>query len=319
MADESKWRSEWLRGAEGATEVARNGRPSVLLREMALSCLSAVRAGMWAYDVMYEPLSLMRMFPLRAEKYFLATVLSVCMIERAFAGAVGCIRHLHRHAILACYLDAVADTHDSLRWPIDFGMAVFGKRDGLPVFMQEHCPAFRDAVTRDFPLLVLAARGENGDLIVSSLLDAAAVELDRKRLPAIEHKLMSNMTCIRPFIAHSMVMDASLLEPLAMIYTFFDDAMDVMEDGASSHMSSIEGVERAAGLVRRAVSEINASAAEDWSNVAESSIELARLAALAQICIPDSCRNIESAVPAVCVIASVIFFALYRTAASSLG
>ena len=49
-------------------------------------------------------------------------------------------------------------------------------------------------------LLRLAAAGEHKDLIVGSLLEAAKVEGQKLMVPHREHKLLSNLVCIRPFI-----------------------------------------------------------------------------------------------------------------------
>ena len=308
-------RSAWLADARPSGSIPPNGKEGVSWGRLARSCLARAAADRWAYEVMYGGLRLMSRFPLRAEKYYWATVSSVQMIEEAFGKEVGCTRHLHRHAVLTCYLDALVDTHESLDWPLQFGLAVFGMRPDVPPFLAHHDGAFRDAVLHDYPRLRLAARGERRDLIVSSLLEAAAVEAAKHGVPHIEHKLLSNLVCIRPFLVSSGLVDDALMEPLAMVYTFFDDALDVLEDGPGAHMSTEEGVDRAAGLARAAVGEINSRAARgDWKELADSAVEFARAAALAQVRCPDRYLEVEAGILPLCARAAVTIFVANRIA-----
>lgn len=314
LADDAEIvRSTWLRIAKESKTIESNGKSPISWGGVARSCLVGSAVDRWAYNVMYEPLKLMKRFPLRTEKYYWATVSSVQMIQHAFGKTVSCTRHLHRHAILTCYLDGIVDTHHSLAWPLQFGLAIFGMRSSLPDFLDEHDETFRAEILHDYPRLKLAAQGEHKDLIVSSLLEAAAIEASKNQVPHLEHKLLSNLVCIRPFLISSGLVDSDLMEPLAMIYTFFDDALDVLEDGPGTHMFTEQGVERATGLVRTAVREINLQATGgDWKDLADSAIAFARSAALAQIRCPEQYKTLESGVFPICVRLTLTIFVLNR-------
>jgi len=311
--------SRWLREAEReqlesgpCSSVAPNARPQVCPYSVARGCARRFASEWWAYATLYAPLRLWKRHPLRAEKYFWATVSSVEMVETAFGGAVPQTRHLHRHAVLTCYLDALVDKSGELGWPLGFGLAVFGLAPAPPPFLEAHDGALREALVHDYPRLRLAAAGEHRGLIVGSLLEAAAVESRKREVPLREHKLLSNLVCIRPFLVSGALVDPSLMEPLAMVYTFFDDALDVLEDleeGGASHLGTEEGVASGASLARRAVSELNARALGDWSVVGEAAVGLATAAAREQIRRPESYRRAESAAPHVCVRLAIILFA----------
>lgn len=317
------YRSRWLCETEAELKkqpvknVISNGGEPVCPVRMAIECARRFCWERWAFATLYAPLRLLQRFPLRAEKYFWATVSSVQMIEGAFGGSAPQTRHLHRHAVLTCYLDALVDSSHDMAWPLAFGLAVFGLREAPPPFTDAHDGGFRSALRHDYPRLRLAAAGEHKDLIVSSLLEAAQVEAQKRMVSHREHKLLSNLVCIRPFIVSGGLMDADMMEPLAMVYTFFDDALDVLEDldaGVNTHMATVEGVAFGASLTRRAISELNAKAAggQDWAALGNMAVDVACAVARAQIKRPDEYRDAESAAVPICVRLAIIFFAYYR-------
>jgi hypothetical protein len=313
-------RSEWLLRAERdggeCGVVEKNGGSPVCVVRLGMGCARRYFCDVWALRLLYAPLVLLRRFPLRCDKYYWATVSSVHMIEEAFGGRATRVRHLHRHSVLTCYLDALVDTSDDIAWPLGFGLAVFGMRESPPGFLPSHDEEFRDAVRMDYPRLRLAAAGEHKDLIVTSLLEAARVEGQKRCVPHREHKLLSNLVCIRPFIVSGGMMDASMMEPLAMVYTFFDDALDVLEDleaGVETHMATEAGVRRSASLVRRAISELNARAVGglDWSELGELAVRVATGLATVQIKDPSAYRAAESSAPSFCASAVAFIFVIH--------
>lgn len=313
--------SRWLREAERDgrpfESAASNGGVPVCPVRMIYECVRRFCFERWAFDALYAPLRLLERFPLRAEKYYWATVSSVHMVERAFGGEARQTRHLHRHAVLTCYLDALVDSGGDLAWPLEFGLAVFGIREAPPPFLDSHGGEFRAALESDYPRLRLAAAGEHRELIVGSLLEAARVESQKRLLPHREHKLLSNLVCIRPFLVSGGMMDEALMEPLAMVYTFFDDALDVLEDldaGEATHMATEAGVASGRRLTLRAISELNARAhgGTDWSALGNMAVDAAAAVARAQIRRPGEYREAESAAAPVFVRLCLTIFALYR-------
>lgn len=312
--------SRWLRNAEQSCypellKVVSNGGAPVCPVRLALECARRFFCDKWAFDMLYARLLLLRRFPLRADKYYWATVSSVQMIESAFGATADQTRHLHRHSVLTCYLDALVDSSEDMSWPLGFGLAVFGMREAPPPFLDSHDSGFRAAVSHDFPRLRLAASGEHKDLIVSSLLEAARVEEQKRLVPHREHKLLSNLVCIRPFIVSGGLMDADLMEPLAMVYTFFDDALDVLEDlaaGVDTHMSTERGVASGAALARRAISELNAKASggRDWAVVGAAAVDFASAMARAQIRSPDAYARAEHLAVPFCARLAIAFFSV---------
>eukprot|EP00873_Tetraselmis_striata_P033975 jgi/Tetstr1/454239/TSEL_041158.t1 len=291
-------------GAGGET-IRGNGARKVCVASLLVACVEQAGCDSWSFRTLYAPLRLLRRHPLRAEKYFWATVSSVRMVEMAFGGTVTQTRHLHRHAVLTCYLDALVDASDDLAWPLAFGLAVFGLRPHPPDFLPSQDAAMRADLRHDYPRLRLAAAGEHRDLIVGSLLDAAKVEGQRCLVPHLEHKLLSNLMCIRPFLVAGGLVDPDLMEPLAMVYTFFDDALDVLEDRdagvVGAHLSDEAGIARGAALARRAISELNARSALDWSGLGQAAVAVAAAAAREQVMRPERYREIEAGVCTLCV------------------
>ena len=303
-------RSAWLRGAAPAGGVGSNGRPGLAAADAFLACLRRGASEAWAHATLYAPLELLRAHPLRAEKYFWATVCSIELLERLCGAPAAASRHLHRHSALTCYLDALVDAHVPLEWAVAFGRAVFGLGP-RPAHHGECDAATRRCLDRDWPLLRLMVAGEAGRVIVPSLLEAAAVERDRAALCPLEYKLLSNLVCVRPFLRGAV--GDGLMEPLAMVYTFFDDSFDVAEDGPGSHMATEAGIRRAEGLARAALTELNGAFREDCSAAAEALVRVAGAAARLQLAAPDDYLHLESAAPRLCVKLAVTFFALVVT------
>jgi hypothetical protein len=305
----------WLHsqeGCEGGSEVRSNGLKQASVSELISGALRQLRADEWAFRTLYEPSAILRSMGLRGFKYFSATSVSSYVLYRALGKRLGRTAHLHRHSMITCHLDALVDQSCDLEWAMAFGNAVFGITCGMPAFRPLHTDEFRAAIESDYPLLRLAVEGPYKAEIVESLLQAAAVELEKRRLNPFEYKVLSNLVCIRPFLAEHFPDDS--MEALAVCFTFCDDAFDVLEDleqGQPPYMACDADVEETASVARKACSKLNEMAAADFSHLAEAGIELCKQAALAQINSPENYRAIETSAPGVCVCLFLTLFAAY--------
>nr|WRJ69806.1 hypothetical protein TetV2_00357 [Oceanusvirus sp.] len=302
----------------GYSCVPRNGREIVDAWELAGEAFLRVRSDGWIWGALYEPLAMRALWSEpRAEKYYFATSLSVMLLERAYGGGLSDVpmRHLHRHTILTCYLDAVVDA-GSLDWARGFGMAVFGLIPAPPPFSEEHSAAFREAIRQDFPRLRLMAESPQKFRIMNSLLEAASAERMRAGDDSFDavfrYRVKSNLVCIRTFIPRL----RHVMEPLAAVYSFFDDAMDVQQDlaiGQPTYMRDDASIERAEGIARSAISRLNDGALGDWSALGDVFVALSGDTARAQLRLtPAEYCVRESKIQRFVVCAAVIFISVTR-------
>lgn len=294
--------------------VAPNGRDPVNVAELLLGAMRQLRADEWAFRTMYEPSAILRSLGLRAYNYFSATSVTSHVLHRAVGKTLGRTAHLHRHSMITCHLDALVDQCGDLEWAVAFGYAVFGMTSSMPEFRPTHTREFREAIVSDYPLLRLAVEGPHKAVIVESLLQAAAVEVEKRRLNPFDYKVLSNLVCIRPFLTDHFPDED--MECLAVCFTFCDDAFDILEDldqGQPPYMRSVEDVAETASAARKACSKLNQRAAFDFAAIAETGLEICTQAALAQIRIPQLYRKIETIAPDFCARLILTIFVAYIT------
>jgi hypothetical protein len=294
--------------------VAPNGRDPVNFAELLAGAQRQLRADEWAFRTMYEPSAILRSLGMRAYKYFSATSVTAHVLHRAVGKTLGRTAHLHRHSMITCHLDALVDQCGDLEWAMAFGYAVFGMTARMPEFRSTHTREFREAIVSDYPLLRMAVEGPHKAAIVESLLQAAAVEVEKRRLNPFDYKVLSNLVCIRPFLEEHFPGDD--MECLAVCFTFCDDAFDILEDleqGQPPYMRSAEDVAAAASAARKACSKLNQRAAFDFASVAEAGLAMCTQAALAQINSPEIYRKVEAQAPDLCARLILTFFVAYIT------
>lgn len=305
----------WLPAAAGDETVRPNGRPPANLTELVAGGVRCVCADMWAYRTMYEPSAVLRSMGLRGMKYFVATSVSAGVLQAARGTSPGRTAHLHRHAMITCHLDALVDQCADMEWALAFGKAVFGMSPEPPEFRPEHTAEFRYAIRNDYPLLRLVLEGPYKDVIVASLMQAAAVEIEKTRFRnAFEYKVASNMACVRPFLVDHLPGDA--FEALAVCFTFLDDAFDVLEDQEQGHepyMRTAGDVAGIAAVTRAAFSKLNESFVVDFSWLADVVVEVCSRVAVAQLSTPEEYKIVEAGALAPCVRLALTILAAYIT------
>lgn len=274
--------SSWLRQATGIREVERNGRPSANFLEVILSIKNRASENRWLWDTVYEPLSLLTRWPTRAAKYFIGAEITKELMVRSGGSEISS-REVHSLVALTSYLDAIVDECGNLSWALALGTAVFGMRD-WPGFTDDHDELFRSQVKHDYPVLRLLLEGKHRQLFIDCLMKAAEVEAFRNTIPRMEYKLISNAVCILPY-QHLSGVSPELLEPIAMIYTFLDDSMDVSEDMEQgiAYMIDNESIETATAIGRAALSELNSVMQLDYHDLMELSASAAELLAKSQL------------------------------------
>jgi hypothetical protein len=283
--------------------------------ELAEEAIRRVRADRWVWGAMYEPLSMRRLWDEpRAEKYYFATSLSVMLLERAYGEGLSDVpmRHLHRHTILTCYLDSVVDA-GSLEWARGFGRAVFGLLPSPPPFSESQGQDFRKAIQEDFPRLRILAESPHKFRMMQRLLEAAAAEGMREGVSfesVFRYRVESNLVCIRTFIPSL----RAVMEPLAAIYSFFDDAMDVQQDlaiGQPTYMTCDADIARAEGVARSALVRLNERAREDWSALGDLFVFLSAETARTQLRLtPGEYISREAKIQRLLVCVAIIFLSV---------
>ncbi|AUF82312.1 hypothetical protein TetV_220 [Tetraselmis virus 1] len=309
---------EEIKYQEKPIEISKNGHEPVSLRRLFKESFSCLVEERWIWDLYYRPLRMREFWDeSRAEKYFYATTFSVFILKYSYGSDISTTstRHLHRHTVLTCYLDSIVDM-GWLSWAKQFGMAVFGLIPDIPPFDPNQPVGFRSSIEEDFPRLRLLAEGPHKMEIMKSLLEAAAVEKTRDSATSFQdiarYRMESNLVCIRPFIPAM----GDLLQPLAMMYSFFDDAMDVIEDvdaGQPSYLTNNEDIRRGGNIARAAMSELNSLSKVDWSWLAQAAILLSEVNAMLQISLSiNEYNNIENIGKHLFVRIAVLFFIILQ-------